>query len=311
MRRLSPGVEVDREGRTRRGVRPQSRLVLGLVLLSTTLGAGWAHAARPSVASWSDLVEKLVADGVPRAEVVRAFSDPRVPAFDGLPFALAPREPQSRYRQFLQPASLARARRCRDRWAAELGRASRSAKVPPEVIAAILHIETDCGGYTGNQVVLHRLARLAMAAEPKNLARNIANHRHTNPRLAKRTVEQKTRERALYLENIFYPEVRATFTISQQQGIDPLAIRGSVAGAFGWPQFLPASYVRFGRDGNDNQRISLFEPADAMYSVAAYLAGHGWRDDLNHAARRRVIWHYNRSDAYIDAVLAVADKLRH
>ncbi len=281
-----------------------------LLAFAVALQGGVAVAAgRPSLASWSYLVEKLIADGVPRATVVRSFSDPRVPAFDGLPFALEPREPQSRYRQFLEPGSLARARRCRDRWWPEISRAGRSTNVSPEVIAAILHVETGCGGYTGNSVVLYRLARLAMAAEPANLARNVASHQRSNRDLSRREVARKTAARARYLEDNFYPEVRATFTMSSQLGIDPLAIRGSVAGAFGWPQFLPASYVRFGRDGNANARVSLFEPPDAMHSVAAYLAGHGWRPGLSHAARRRVIWHYNRSDAYIDTVLALADRL--
>ncbi len=294
------------------GTRRRAGIWLAMLLaLATLLPGGVAAAAgRPSLASWSYLVDKLVADGVPRATVVRAFSDPRVPAFDGLPFALEPREPQSRYRQFLQPGSRLRARRCRDRWSAEINRAARSANVPPEVIAAILHVETGCGGYTGNSVVLHRLARLAMAAEPANLARNVASHQRSQRNLSRAEVARKTAARARYLEDTFYPEVRATFTISDQLRIDPLVIRGSVAGAFGWPQFLPASYVRFGRDGNGNARVSLFEPPDAMHSVAAYLKGHGWRPGLSHAARRRVIWHYNRSDAYIDTVLALAERLR-
>jgi membrane-bound lytic murein transglycosylase B len=44
---------------------------------------------------------------------------------------------------------------------------------------------------------------------------------------------------------------------------------------------------------------------DAAASCARFLAGNGWRRDLSLAERRRVLWQYNRSDAYIDTVLAL------
>lgn len=259
------------------------------------------------LAGWDYLVDKLVADGVDRRRVLRAFTDPRVEPFTGLDFGLYPREPRSLYRGFTRPASIALARRCRAKHAETLRAAEREFGVSGSVVAAIIHIESGCGRNTGSHVVLYRLARLAMANEPANVRRNVI--RHTRGARSPDEIERLTRERARYLENTFYPEVLATFQIADKLDIDPLGIRGSGSGAFGIPQFLPRSYLSYAVDGNGDGRITLYDPEDAIPSCANYLAAHGWRPGLTRAQQRRVIWHYNRSDSYIDAVLAVAERL--
>lgn len=256
---------------------------------------------------WDYIVEKLIADGVDRRRVLRAFTDPRVEPFTGIDFGLYPREPRSLYRGFTQPSSIALARRCRAQHAETLRAAEREFGVPGSMVAAIIHIESGCGRNTGSHVVLYRLARLAMANEPANLRRNIL--RHTRGTSSPEAIERLTRERARYLEDTFYPEVLATFQIADKLNIDPLGIRGSGSGAFGIPQFLPRSYLSYAVDGNGDGRITLYDPEDAIRSCANYLAAHGWRPGLTRAQQRRVIWHYNRSDTYIDAVLAVAERL--
>jgi membrane-bound lytic murein transglycosylase B len=109
---------------------------------------------------------------------------------------------------------------------------------------------------------------------------------------------------------MFYPEVLATFRLAERLGIDPLGIRGSPSGAFGLPQFLPTSYLRFAVDGNGDGLVSLYDPADAIASAANYLVSHGWRPALTRQQQRQVIWAYNHSAAYIDAVLFLADRVR-
>jgi membrane-bound lytic murein transglycosylase B len=51
----------------------------------------------------------------------------------------------------------------------------------------------------------------------------------------------------------------------------------------------------------------LYHPADAIASAANYLAAHGWSPAISRSEQRRVIWAYNRSEAYIDTVLGLAD----
>ena len=301
-----------RDAGRRRSTRvPRSALFIlcSLIAVATRGDAAAQDAAEPLRANyrgWDYIVEKLVADGVDRRRVHRAFTDPRVEPFAGLDFGLYPREPRSLYQGFTRPASVALARRCKAAHAYALDAAERAHGVPASVVAAIIHIESGCGRNTGSEVVLYRLARLAMANEPGNLRGNIA--RHTAGR-DDPEIELRTRERGQYLEDTFYPEVLATFQLSDKLDIDPLALRGSGSGAFGMPQFLPRSYLSYGSDGNGDGRISLYDADDAIFSCANYLAAHGWHDGLSHPEKRRVIWHYNRSDAYIDAVLSLADRL--
>lgn len=276
----------------------------GVVVVSLSVTA-----ASASDRGWGPLITKLDADGIPRATARRVLLDRRVPAFNGLDFSLEPRESASPYRRLLGQSSVDRARACRRRYDGPMTRAEREYGVEASLIAAILHVETQCGGYTGNHRVLYRLARLAMANEPANVARNVRRHLASDGTRPRDEIDRLTRTRAQYLEDLFYPEVRAVFHIGTKLKIDPLNIYGSGSGAFGIPQFLPTNYLAYGIDGNANGRVSLYEPPDAVASCAKFLRAHGWRSDLSPAGRRKVIWHYNRSEPYIDTVLALADRI--
>ena len=46
-------------------------------------------------------------------------------------------------------------------------------------------------------------------------------------------------------------------------------------------------------------------------SAANYLVGYGWKPGLPKKAKRKVIWGYNRSDAYIDTILFLSEKLEN
>jgi membrane-bound lytic murein transglycosylase B len=209
------------------------------------------------------------------------------------------------YRGFRSASSMAAAERCATTHATSLRNAERTHGVDAAVVAAILHVETHCGRNTGRDMVLFRLARLAMANEPRNVARNLNRYKNPDAELAERV-----RSRARYLEGIFYPQVVATFEIARMEGISPLALKGSGAGAFGYVQFLPMNYMAFGVDADGDGRVSLYEPADATASAARFLASYGWKPGIPYAKKREVIWHYNRSDAYIDTVLMLADHIR-
>ncbi len=267
-----------------------------------------AEAASPG-RGWGYLIEKLVADGVPRERVLATFGDPRMEPFTGLQFSLAPGESRALYRGFLRPAGVAAARRCLQEHAGPLAAVARAQGVPAPVVAAILQVESGCGRYTGSHPILPPLARLAMAAEPANLDRNLERHLDGCPRAAADAVAERTRARARTLEATFYPEVRATFDLAERWYMDPLDIRGSDGGAFGLPQFLPTSYFRYGVDADGDGRVSLYDADDAIASCASYLAGHGWHPGLSRGERRDVIWSYNHSTAYVDTVLTLAERI--
>ena len=66
----------------------------------------------------------------------------------------------------------------------------------------------------------------------------------------------------------------------RDQQLDALSVRGSYAGAFGIPQFMPGSWRRWGIDFDGDGRADLrASHADAIGSVANFLASHGWERD--------------------------------
>jgi membrane-bound lytic murein transglycosylase B len=84
-------------------------------------------------------------------------------------------------------------------------------------------------------------------------------------------------------------------------------LRGSWAGAFGYPQFLPSSYLKWAVDGDNDGDIDLYTIADAAFSIGNYLKSNGW--SVKPSARKNAIHHYNNSDAYVKAVYTLANKL--
>jgi hypothetical protein len=75
----------------------------------------------------------------------------------------------------------------------------------------------------------------------------------------------------------------------------------SSAGAIGWMQFMPKTWVRYGVDGDGDGRADPDNPADAILSAASYLRASGARQDL-----RGALFAYNHADWYVDAVLGWA-----
>ena len=75
----------------------------------------------------------------------------------------------------------------------------------------------------------------------------------------------------------FRGELEHYLVVSREQGIDPLRIKGSYAGAIGIPQFMPGSYRRFAVDFDGDGQINLAtSPADAIGSIGNFLKSHGW-----------------------------------
>lgn len=264
----------------------------------------------PALQGWGYLVERLVRDGEPRAEVERIFSDPRMPPFDGLKFSPEPKpESPTLYRGFLAPRSVAQARACLRNYRAEIARAERATGVPGTLLASLLHVESRCGQNTGRHRVLFRLARLAMAGEPNNLRWNVDSWLDVGwPEPA--ALREKFSLRARYLEDTFYPEVRAALELARRWRVDPLELRGSSAGALGWPQFLPSSVLRFARDADNDGLVNLSSPADAAMSAAEYLRAHGWAPRATSQQQRQALWSYNPSAAYVNTLLALHRRLQ-
>lgn len=127
-----------------------------------------------------------------------------------------------------------------------LERVSAEDGVPPQYIVAILGAETYYGRITGSYRVLDALSTLAFDYPP----------------------------RARY----FRRELAQFLVLSHREKLDPLAVKGSYAGAMGPLQFMPSAYMRYAIDGNDDGQRDLFTDWDDIFaSVARYLQQCGWQ----------------------------------
>jgi murein DD-endopeptidase MepM/ murein hydrolase activator NlpD len=75
----------------------------------------------------------------------------------------------------------------------------------------------------------------------------------------------------------------------------------SSAGAIGWMQFMPSTWERWGTDADASGFADPWNPVDAIYSAARYLAASGGATDI-----RRAVFSYNHADWYVNQVLQLA-----
>jgi murein DD-endopeptidase MepM/ murein hydrolase activator NlpD len=75
----------------------------------------------------------------------------------------------------------------------------------------------------------------------------------------------------------------------------------SSAGAVGWMQFMPDTWLRWGMDANGDGLADPWNPDDAVFAAARYLAAAGARDDIS-----RGVFAYNHAQWYVDEVLGLA-----
>lgn len=125
-----------------------------------------------------------------------------------------------------------------------LNRAWQVYGVPPEIIVGIIGVETRWGRVMGKTRILGALATLSF----------------NYPR------------RAEY----FSGELETFLLMARDEQDDPLNLKGSFAGAMGYGQFMPSSYKQYAVDFSGDGHINLWDPVDAIGSVANYFKAHGW-----------------------------------
>ena len=127
-----------------------------------------------------------------------------------------------------------------------LDEVSQKTGVPPEIIVAIIGVETFYGIYRGKDPVFDSLVTVAF----------------DYPKRAK----------------FFTRELEEFLLLVKEQNLQIREIKGSYAGAMGMPQFISSSYRRYAVDYDGDGQINLFDSIeDIVGSVANYFVDHGWQ----------------------------------
>jgi membrane-bound lytic murein transglycosylase B len=125
--------------------------------------------------------------------------------------------------------------------------------VPASLIVGIIGVETFYGRHMGSFRALDALATLAFDFPPGRRDRS----------------------------EFFRSELENLLLLAHREQVEPASYKGSYAGALGLPQFMPGSLNRWAVDFDEDGHIDLHRnPADAIGSVAHYLAAFGWVRDM-------------------------------
>lgn len=139
-----------------------------------------------------------------------------------------------------------------------LEKAQKKYGVPPEIIIAILGVETLYGERQGDNRVLDALATLAFNY-PKRSA-------------------------------YFTHELKEYLLLCREHKVPATQYKGSYAGAIGQPQFMPSSYRNFAVDfHNKGIRDLVNNNDDTIASIANYFKAHGWTTNAGVAQNAKLI----------------------
>lgn len=127
----------------------------------------------------------------------------------------------------------------------QLEQAERQYGVPAEYIVGILGVETIYGGNVGKHRALDALSTKAFIPSRRS--------------------------------KFFTNELEQFLLMARSEGLNPYTVMGSTAGALGLGQFMPSNFRPLSVDFNRNGVRNLWDPVDAIGSVANYFKKHGWR----------------------------------
>jgi len=176
----------------------------------------------------------------------------------------------------------------------------------PQIIAAILLIESRLGTYPMPYNVATAYANLAFMLDPNYAAAVQSQYVKDYPQLNDEATLARARRKAKWALG----ELVSLVNIANHLNIDPLTMSGSFAGAMGPAQFIPSSFWIFGVDGDGDGVADPNNLTDATHSMGQYLRKYGWKEPASDEAKRKALWHYNRSRVYVNTVMMVYDKLK-
>jgi membrane-bound lytic murein transglycosylase B len=263
------------------------------------------QAAKNDSDYFESLQKRLIRDGFDRDLIQNLYEKPQVNfETDTVSSFFAHKEARLNYDQFTDRTSIKKAKKYMEKHQAELANAEKIYGVDQKIITAIILVESRLGILLGKKSVLNILSSLASLSEPK--IREMLWKSITIPDQVKHTTFEKW---ALRKSKWAYTELKAFIEYVTREGIDPVSVTGSYAGAIGIPQFMPSNILYYAEDGNRDERINLFNHADAIASIASYLKQNGWRPKISRKNAYKVIYRYNHSKYYVNTILKISELL--
>ncbi len=205
-------------------------------------------AANDELPGVDSFIDKLVTQyGFDKTKLTRLFAEVEVQP-DILKAISRPAEkskPWYEYRRiFLTPKRIQRGVVFWEGHQDSLAQAQATFGVTPEIIVAILGVETSYGRYTGQYRVMDSLSTLAFRYPPRS--------------------------------RFFRHQLLEFLLLTREERQDPLRFKGSYAGAMGLAQFMPDSFRNYAVDFDQDGWPDIWgSPKDAIGSIANFLKEKG------------------------------------
>ena len=111
--------------------------------------------------------------------------------------------------------------------------------------------------------------------------------------------------------DFFTAHLLAALQMVDRGWLDP-ASRGAAHGEIGHTQFLAGNVLKYGRDGDGNGRVDLYNLTDALASTANYLRQKGWKPGKPYqegTRNFRVLNEWNAATVYQQAIAIAAARI--
>ena len=210
------------------------------------------------------------------------------------------------YAQYTEPYAINIARRFLTKQHSLLHRTEQAYGIPAEIFVAVLLVETQFGRAYLPFRVLDVFTTLVVEDNEVAISRHYQRLRNSYPELTRERVAERIQKKAAWASD----QLSALLTSDAAIPKGLLELRGSYAGAFGMPQFIPSSYQRWARDGDGDGKRDLDHLPDVLASMGTYLNAHGWSRDAPFSKQYRAVWEYNHSLHYVQAIIEIAFRLK-
>ncbi len=211
------------------------------------------------------------------------------------------------YSRHITPDSIERSRVFLNKNKKTLALAEKQFGVKKEIIVALLWVESRLGENHGTFHVASVYLSLLQSDHPQ-LTQMLLKDLGTKVPSPPSSMVAKTKERARTKGRWAVGELWSLYKMNKKNPKLVSQLKGSYSGAFGHPQFLPSSYLSWAKSFNPKKQADLYSMEDAIMSVANYLTKNGYKKNKP-ATYKQALFHYNRSQDYVDIILKLSEKL--